>query len=124
MTHQCECILLFNIVASSDIENLLPSGAATKKRSRPLSEYSDSHYRRLKKQALAEYSSLRDIGHIPLSVRTYNTVTNQRDELQLQVENIEREEDDLVSIALMTKDRQMISGMYVLNIMFSCMCME
>ena len=105
-------------MASSDIENLLPSGAATKKRSRPVSEYSGSHYRRLKKQALAECSSsltsLRDIGHIPLSVRTYNTVTNQRDELQLQAEDMEREEDDLVSIALMTKDRHMISGI--------CMC--
>ena len=106
----------FSIVASSDVENLPPNGAATKKRSRPVSEYSGSHYRRLKKRALAECSSsltsLRDIGHIPLSVQTYNTLTDQRDELHLEVDGIEQKEDDLVSIALMTKDKHMISGMY------------
>ena len=88
-------------MASSDVENLPPNGAATKKRSRPVSEYSSSHYRRLKKRAVAECSSslmsLRDIGHIPLSVRTYNTMTNQQDELQLEAEDIEWEEDDLIS---------------------------
>ena len=54
-------------------------------------------------------SSLREIGHIPLSIRTYNTVTSQREELRLDVEeDIEKNDDDLVSIALMTKDKHMI----------------
>ena len=51
-----QCILLFNIVASSDIENLPPIGAAPKKCGRPVLEYSGSHYWRLKKQALTECS--------------------------------------------------------------------
>ena len=116
-------------MASSDVENLPPHGTATKKRSRLVSEYSCSHYRRLKKQALAECSSsltsLRDIGHIPLSVRTYNTITNQQDELNLEVEDIDLEEDDLVSIALMTKDKHMISGMCSTAFhctYYGCMC--
>ena len=102
------------IVCSSDAENLAPTGIATKKVCKPIGEYSKSHYRRLQKGAVAECSAslsvLKDIGHIPLSVRTYNTVTNQRDELHLEVNNKECDEEEVVSLALMTKDRHMISG--------------
>ena len=108
--HVTVCILPFLLVASSDVENI-PS---TKKH-RPISEYLDSHYRRLKEGALAEcsssLSSLREIGHIPLSIWTYNTVTSQREEPRLEVEEDIEKDDDLVSIALMTKDKHMISGM-------------
>lgn len=95
------------LVASSDAENIPPSN----KRRKPMSECSASHCRRLKKGALAEcsLSSLREIGHIPLSIRTYNTVTSQREELDLEVQDLD--DDDLVSVALMIKDKHMISGM-------------
>lgn len=116
MTASVYC--LFLLVASSDVENM----PTTKKRSRPISEYSDSHYRRLKKGALAEcsssLSSLREIGHIPLSVQTYNTATGRREQLDLDVEDMDLDDDDMVSVALMLKDKHMISGMYVA---FYCM---
>ena len=78
-------------MCSPDAENLVPTGIATKKIRKPIGEYSKSHYWRLKKGAVAECSAslslLKDIGHIPSSVGTFNTVTNQRDELHLEVKD-------------------------------------
>ena len=103
----------------SDVENVLPNG----KKRRPMSTYSASHCRRLKKAALSEcsssLSSLEEFGHIPLSIQTFNTKTEHFDVLHLETKD-ECDNgmgENLVDKALMTKDKHMISSMFVL-----CMC--
>ena len=112
-----------NLVASSDAENVTPTGI--KKRRKPLSECSTSHCRRLKKevasQCSASLSCLTDLGLVPYGVKVFNPETNQREELHLEVSDevsSKLNDRDLVSIALMAKDKHMISGM--LPIFFVC----
>ena len=87
-------------MCSPDAENVVLTGIATKKLCKPISELSKSHYQRLKKGAVASLSEgLEDIGHIPLSVQTFNTMTKQRDELHLEVKDKECDEEEVVSLA-------------------------
>ena len=110
-----------NLVASSDAENVTPTGI--KKRRKPLSECSTSHCQRLKKevasQCSASLSCLTDLGLVPYCVKVFNPETNQREELHLEVSDevsSKLNDRDLVSIALMAKDKHMISGTYVTHL--------
>ena len=98
------------IVASSDTENV-PIGIKRKL----LSEYSTSHARRLKKEAFGACSSslgwLKELGLLPLSLEIWNTATKKREQFCVE-RDTEIDDEDLISIALLIKDRRMISGMY------------
>ena len=118
-------LLYINLVVSLDAENInfAPIG---KKRRKPLSECSFSHCQRLKKEAASQCSAslscLTGIGLVPYSVKVFNTETNEREELCLEVrdEATSRLNDhDLVSIALVAKDKYIISGMLCIFVCIS-----
>ena len=77
-----------------------------------MSKCSASRCQRMKKEATSHCSSslywLREIDLVPYCVKAFNLETNQKKELLLDVsEEVGLKDEDLVSIALMAKDRHM-----------------